>query len=1021
MRDSRSETGGNVRPKKTTVVSVSFNQLKQSIDFLEKCVTRIDRWHSDQNSKEHETGVYGHLSLKGIVDYINSLKGTLKKDEVPALLKGIYNHGTGGVYCEIGADILFYDIDVKDKVVKGKVKKENVHLFDSKTNSDVFDYLKTISIFTARSDSKYGIFGALYVPGLGKYLHGQKDEHKIVGDHIVAELSKLVKTETGITVKFDDKQNTFRQIRNIAVQSEHIELNMNPLQVDFTVKHIDTVTSTGVPLYVYTNNTGYEGSIRYQFNCNNSIEDALLNCGFKQTSTGRYYHPATSSDSTGQVNLDTNTFYSHSESFGVGLFTPYDLHVHTQGIAKEEFNKQLKAQGYKHIPVEKSEIDKAIDRLNHDQNGTEDIYEICFPLRSLSPDDKYDIMDKLDLDYQRMKYVHRYLEIPEMTITYDYKLEIEKYLSESISEIDSIINANQKVCICAGTGYGKTRAFVDYFKGIDDKKAIILAPLQAIASQIGEEYGIPYLTGDSAPQNHSKAKTTNIFAATYEQAIKHIQSGSYDYIIIDEFHNLLTANEYKEDVISSLYEQLEETNAKVIGLTGTPSNIIRMLGFKMVQVVKKEPEEMVVIECFTNRKAHFTVINHVLNNPGKSIFRFNNHNDIKSVKQELIENHGHKDRDILVLSSTRAIKKSEAYNKLIKEGMFEDHVKIILATGVIDEGLNIYQDDFENIVYIDANSYYPRPEPIKQFFARIRRPSSKAKYYLYRKFAQKQSIKYCNDEENLITVVNSLEKENKEANSYSTYTDIPTNDRFYIKSSGKVNKPHVAYQITQTGFHNYTPSMLDRFLVNYHIVISRDENFKQKPLNPVFKKTWDLEAKTALKDVWINQKETIYSVIGCESSDPELRKTIDYGAYQWDEEFVEFVYQNIKAIEKYYKYELRFLKLGVDPDKYIVGEKALASPQKLNNTLYFLESMAVMNNPINEADKITKERLEEAIGILINKGTFNRKDIESVFNKHTLIIKPSIEVVVKLVKEFAEVTYNKQTKTYRVKKNGQNY
>lgn len=1020
MIDSRSEKAGNVRPQKTTVVSVTFNQLKQRLDILEKCITKIDRWHSDQRCKKNETGVYGHLSLKGMVDYINSLKGILKKDEAPALLKGIYNHGTGGVFCEIGADILFFDIDVKDKVENGKAKKENVHLFDSKTNSDVFDYLKTISIFTARSSSGLGIFGALYVPDLGKYLHGQKDEHKIVGDHIVTELSKLVKTETGITVKFDDKQNTFRQIRNTAVQSEHIELNMNPLQVDFVVKHIDTITSTGVPLYVYTNNTGYEGSIRHQFNCYNSIEDALLNCGFEQTSTGRYHHPATSASSTGQVNQDTNTFYSHSESFGTGLFTPYDLYVHTQGITKESFNEQLRAQGYKHIPVEKSEIDKAIDRLNHDQHGTEDIYEICFPLRSLSPDKKYDIIDKLKLDYQRMKYVHRYLEIPEMTITYDYKLEIEKYLSESITEIGSIVNDNQKVCICAGTGYGKTRAFVDYFKGIDDKKAIILAPLQAIASQVGEEYGIPYLTGNSTPQNHSKAKTTNIFVATYEQAIKHIQSGIFDYIIIDEFHNLVTANEYKEDVISDLYEQLEATNAKVIGLTGTPSNIIRMLDFKMVQVAKKEPEEMIVIERFTNRKAHFTVINHVLNNQGKSIFRFNNHNDINSVKQELIENYEFKDREILTLSSTRSIKKSKAYNKLIKEGLFEDRVKIVLATGVIDEGLNIYQHDFENIVYIDANSYFPRPEPIKQFFARIRKPSSNTKYYLYRKYTQNQSVKYYNEQENYINAINSLEKENNGTISYSTYNDIPNNDRFYNKTFGTVNKPYLAYHTTQISFNNFTPCMFDRALVNYDIVISRDEGFKPKPIDTSFKKTWDLDEKRALKEIWVNQKQTIYSVIRHESLDPELRKTIEFGAYQWDEEFIDYVYQNIKAIEKYYKYELRFVKLGVDPDKYIVGEKSLISPQKLNNILYYLESMALLKNPINEADMKAKDRLEEAIRILIDRGTFNKRDIESTFDKHNLIVKPSNEVVVKLVKEFGKVTYNKQTKMYRVKKNGQN-
>lgn len=210
--------------------------------------------------------------------------------------------------------------------------------------------------------------------------------------------------------------------------------------------------------------------------------------------------------------------------------------------------------------------------------------------------------------------------------------------------------------------------------------------------------------------------------------------------------------------------------------------------------------------------------------------------------------------------------------------------------------------------------------------------------------------------------------------------------------------------------------MFDRVLGNYNIEIFRDEAFKPKPLDTSFKKTWDLQAKTALRDVWVNQKETIYSVIKNESLDPDLKKNIEYGEHQWNDEYADYVYQNIKVFEKYYKYEMRLVKLGIEPDEHIVGAKGLTSPQKLNNTLYFLESMAVINNPINEADKQTKDRLEEAIRTLIEKKTFNKKDIEGAFDKYVLIVKPSIEVVVKLVKEFAEVTYNKQTKTYRVKK-----
>ena len=114
-------------------------------------------------------------------------------------------------------------------------------------------------------------------------------------------------------------------------------------------------------------------------------------------------------------------------------------------------------------------------------------------------------------------------------------------------------------------------------------------------------------------------------------------------------------------------------------------------------------------------------------------------------------------------------------------------------------------------------------------------------------------------------------------------------------------------------------------------------------------------------------------------------------------------------------YQLRFETLGVNPDKHIVGTKKLCSIEKLNNELFILESIAVINNPKNSVDIRTKERLEVIKDQLIDKGTFTKKDIEEAFSMYPVIKKPSIAVVKKFLELFVFVTYNKQSKTYKVK------
>jgi hypothetical protein len=175
MQDNSSTSQGKIVPITKTEVQVEFSPLKNKVDYDQKTFTEINRWYSDKEPVAPDYGVKRYLSVNEVIELLNSLDGDYAKDGTPALLKGKYLNGTGGEFCIEGADFLPFDIDVKNKVgEKGKLIKENPHLFDAKLNSDVYDYMQTISVFTARSNSGYGMFGFLYVPGLGKYLNGKK-------------------------------------------------------------------------------------------------------------------------------------------------------------------------------------------------------------------------------------------------------------------------------------------------------------------------------------------------------------------------------------------------------------------------------------------------------------------------------------------------------------------------------------------------------------------------------------------------------------------------------------------------------------------------------------------------------------------------------------------------------------------------------------------------------------------------------------------------------------------------------
>lgn len=1003
-----------IKPRFQNKIVVEPGPLLEAVDYNEKVLTKINRWWSDDNpGSDPDFGVIEYLSMNEAVTLINNLEGPLTKDQAPALLKGLYRGGTGGPFLYKGAAYLPWDVDIKNTAEK----KENLPLLDGKNNSDVFDYLKSISVFSARSNSGIGMFGYVRVEGIENLLVGEKKLHHEIGKAITTKMSEMCFKATGILVDFDPAQSVFRVIRNFPPQQNEVVINDRHLNFKVTVTKEKIVTSLGVPALTYTGNySGHPGTIRYKFNEQNKIEDILPKYGFTHINGNRWVHFSSTSDSTGQVN-DNNTFWSYSGTFGEGLYSPFDLVKKAEGLSYNELIQRCKHEGYEDTPIEPSEIDLAVEKLHFGYSAPPSVFSVCDPLKRLSERDKYEMLDRLNIRKEVLLLVCTYLEVVPLDIPYDHKLEIENYLGDSFNEIEEIISREQMVLISAGTGIGKTTAVVDFLLKQPDKRGIFLAPLQVIVEQVSEENNLPALIGNSSPSLHSEAKNAPLIVATYEQGIKYLADDNqhFDYIVIDEIHNLALSQSYKQEALRPLYQLIKKTTAKVIGLSGTVSNGLAVLGFTIINVIKKDQKMTLVKRRTANRSGHNTEINHIREFKGKRcIIRLNNTNDLDSIKAQLVDEELFKPDEILILKSTKQIKEGKEFRDLVEKGRVDKSIKIVLTTSLIDEGLSIRDAYFDHIVFIECNSFTPRPEPIAQNFARVRNPGSDVEYFLYTKVASKGDWRYYDEIDGFNSTLEMLE-ENKPESRGPYKNHILSNSDYYLIDKS-INKPRLAYDISQTAFGRFTPFMLDRYLRNYNLNVVFDDSFIEIQSDSAFKKAHDKSRLQALHHVWINEWPTISFVINSSSQDPDLRCDDNYEPIEYNEECAGFVYNNISIFEKYFKIQIELRSLGVIPDRYIVKDNRLATIKQLNNDIFALETKAVIENPRSKEDYKAKEKLEAAISCLIDMETCTKEEVLSVFDDGVVLNKPSADVAVKVLKEYADVTYNKRAKRYRVKK-----
>lgn len=1015
------------------ISDVKHTKVSKPLDYSEKVFTYLKNTYSDEILTPISLNELGQL----LNEYKNA-KGGKMADR--CLLKGLYKNGFSGADCVQNSPYLFFDIDVEEG-------KENTHLMQTATNEKIFKELQKITVICWRSNSGYGIAGVLYAPQLAKYLEPEKGLHLLAGKAITNKLSQYLHDKTGINkVSFDPAQSKFRQVRFLAEQKEFRNLNPYPLKFTYKAEKKIKYKEAGVPSYRRSDYKGANGTIYSQFDNDNDILKIALDNGFKEVSRSngkvRVLHTNTTSGSSGEIDTTLNTYFNYSESFShTRAFTPSSL------LCKLQFNNDwakfrahLTGLGYKEKVKDKDEVKRVSEALKSElakvTNETEAgkiIFSYCDDLQTLPADQKQKFIKETCERPELKKYFIAYLKLTDYKINFDKTLFIENWVSEKLPEILNYADQHGKILLRAETGKGKTTALFSIFDHRPNASVLVAVPLTIINDQNKKDHAgkAVFLDGRTHPAEFAEAETEGFIFATYEQASKLLNKRTFDYIIIDEAHQLLTANGYKKETIRSLTAGFNPSS-KLIGLTGTPTGIFKSIGFKLLNIDVKRPVKTPVEVRISNSNPFDIALSHLRNVKGKAMIRFNNRDDLDSLKKQLVSTKLYTAAEVLVLYSVEKIKNKKSYKQLAHQRIFDDKIKLVLTTSLIDEGLSIDQMGFTDIVFIET-SYIPRAEPVKQFFARFRNIDPDRKNYLYLRQKKDQTPTLFNPVWAYNDYFKGLKEDAEllgEADLKTSYNAEFSNEDFYYNDKS-INPYFIGFTATDIMFRAFNIQQFINYLEdNYNLQI-----FQNKSYQPDLKGLVSIaqserkRKKQKTANFWLMAKDEVLQVLALHTLSTSIRKDLTVQQMAINPDLEAFVIDNIKSFEKLYNDSKKLKNLGADdPDQILITSKmdadggtviTLNSNKNVKDELTLLKLNQMIFNPENIADKRSAEKIIKFKNWCYQKQEFTTQQMNRQLRKLRVYKNNSysFEHIQRVLKWF-ELEAKRNTKTKLIKVSG---
>lgn len=973
------------------ITNVNHSIVEAKPDYSEKAFTMLSNTFTAD-------GMYS-ISTEELEVLINSYENNEKgKKYDNCVLKGLYDGYYSGADCYKNAPYLFYDVDVKDD----DKKQENVHLINVEDNTTIYKELEKLSVLCWRSNSGFGIAGVLYVPQISNYLNDQKHLHLQVGESITSYLSEYLHHKTGVDrIVFDNAQSKFRQPRFFAQQRNKRFLNPGPFQFNYQVEEKIKYLDAGVIDYKKTTYSQNNGTLTAQFNNDNSVLSVALDNGFEVVSQDpnhiRVKHQATTSTTSGYIDESQNLYFNYSHNFSnISTFNSSSLLCYTKfNNDWSKFYGFLRQQGYKEIQPKQELVEDAskglkiaLSKVVNEEEASRLIYSYCSELITLTPHQKQKFIDENCVKPEFRKFFINYLKHWNYKINYDATFIINDYVSEQLESILNYADAHKKVVVRAETGKGKTTAFVrDFQKHRPSQRLLILVPLTIILRQNQKEYKGVFLDGTSEIIDFEKAKVSKLVFATYEQGVKVLQSTKFDYVVVDEVHQLITANSYKKDVINNLTPLLGEE--KVIGLTGTPNSIFKNIGYKLINVDEKKPEKVDVEVRFCNSKPFNIALSHLLNVKGKTLLRLNSKVGLEAIKKHLVATKTYRENEILILHSAYKVKASKEYRQLAHERLFDESIKIVLTTSLIDEGVSINQFHFTDVVFIE-NSYTPRPEALKQFFARFRNKDTKRNNYLYLRAKDNQAPSRFNPDYAFNTTLRGLKSAidyYNEEDYFTSYNGLLSNNDFYF-SDGKINLFYLGFEVTQIMFSAFNVEQFLEFIkVNYNLRISRNNEFELSEEIEASDVEYRRRKKQKVAHYWCSYKDEVSQCLYVHSLDKKLKAKIEENQILLKPEFILFIVDNIKYFEKLFKRYNRLKELGEeDPNKILLKIQddvlTLDTDAPYKKAIDGLKLHKMVFEPQNKRDREQAKSIVEFVEWCKRKSSFTFPQMAKELKKH---------------------------------------
>lgn len=323
----------------------------------------------------------------------------------------------------------------------------------------------------------------------------------------------------------------------------------------------------------------------------------------------------------------------------------------------------------------------------------------------------------------------------------------DEFSGISVSELDNILIDINSYNIVAPMNSGKTFSILK-LSHLRRIPTIMCVPLTALGSQIKDRFELTNINIEDRNGEepipiffvHGKDTTGNLPGTSDAEIITFCQSVDafcivcvYDSLskliqnplmisllkqynlIIDESHNLVTQAEFRYTAINSIVKHIGEFR-KVIYLSGTPEMTI-LNEHPVVRFVPKQSEKKsnkVNIIIYEKEPLH-KIVSYINSskNDGKSVILCDNIKMLGEIKKALIH-HGIEEDKLLIL--TRHEKYSEEFISTMREEMIPEKVKFLLATRVISDGINLFNENIERVYFLMVDDVYLK----RQFIGRFR-------------------------------------------------------------------------------------------------------------------------------------------------------------------------------------------------------------------------------------------------------------------------------------------------------------